>query len=37
MVHYITAHEANEILQKATDFYAFIEAWIESKFRSLKR
>jgi hypothetical protein len=35
--HVATETEANEILQKATDFYAFIEAWIESKFRSLKR
>ena len=35
--HVATETEANEILQKATDFYAFTEAWIESKFRSLKR
>lgn len=35
--HVATDTEAEEILRKATDFYEFVEAWIDSKFANLKR
>lgn len=35
--HVATDTEAEEILQKATEFYALIEAWINSKFPGLTR
>ena len=35
--HVATETEAKEILDKATEFYEFVEAWIDSKFPNLKR
>jgi hypothetical protein len=35
--HVATDSEADEIVNKAREFYDFVEAWIESKFPSLKR
>ena len=35
--HVATDTEAKEILQKATEFYALIEAWINSKFPAFTR
>lgn len=32
-----TETEANEILEKATDFYELVEDWIDSKYPNLKR
>ena len=32
-----TETEAKEIVEKATEFYEFVEAWIDSKFPNLKR
>ena len=32
-----TETEAKEILEKAAEFYGFVEKWIDSKFRDLKR
>ena len=35
--HVATETEAKEILEKATEFYEFVEAWIDAKLPSLKR
>jgi len=35
--HVATDTEAKEILEKATEFYEFVEAWIGSKFQALRR
>ena len=35
--HVATDTEAKEILEKATEFYEFVERWIDSKFQNLKR
>jgi hypothetical protein len=35
--HVATETEANEIVEKATEFGEFVEAWIHAKFPSLKR
>ena len=35
--HVATETEAKEIVEKATEFYEFVEAWIDSKFPNLKR
>jgi glycine/D-amino acid oxidase-like deaminating enzyme len=35
--HVATETEANEIVKNATEFYELVEAWIDSKFPSLKR
>jgi len=35
--HVATDTEAKEILEKATEFYDVVEAWIDAKFPSLKR
>jgi len=35
--HVATETEAQEILEKAAEFYAFVEAWIGSRFTQLKR
>jgi len=35
--HVATGSEANEIVQQATDFYEFVEAWIDASFPSLRR
>ena len=35
--HVATETEAQEILEKATEFRGFVEAWIDSKFPALKR
>ena len=32
-----TDTETEEIVEKATEFYEFVEAWIDSKFANLKR
>ena len=32
-----TESEANEIVQQATDFYEFVEAWIDASFPNLRR
>jgi uncharacterized protein (UPF0332 family) len=32
-----TETEAKEILKKATEFYEFVEAWVDAKLPSLKR
>ena len=32
-----TETEAREILEKATEFYGFVEAWIDSKVPNLQR
>lgn len=35
--HVATETEANEIVEKATEFREFVDAWIDSKFPNLKR
>ena len=35
--HVATETEANEIVEKATEFGEFVEAWIHAKFPNLKR
>jgi hypothetical protein len=35
--HVATETEANEILEKASEFHEVVEEWIGSKFRNLKR
>lgn len=35
--HVATETEAKEILEKAKEFYEFVEGWIGSKFSNLKR
>ena len=35
--HVATDTEAKETVEKATEFYEFVEGWIESKFPNLKR
>ena len=35
--HVATETEATEIVEKATEFHEFVEAWIDSKFSNLKR
>ena len=35
--HVATESEANEIVRQATDFYEFIEVWIDASFPSLRR
>jgi hypothetical protein len=35
--HVATESEANEIVQQATDFYEFVEAWIDASFPGLRR
>jgi hypothetical protein len=35
--HVATETEAREIVEKATEFGEFVEAWIQSKFPNLKR
>ncbi len=35
--HVATDTEAKEIVDQATEFYAFVEAWIAAKFERLKR
>ena len=35
--HVATDTEAKEILEKATEFHEFVEAWIGSKFQALRR
>ena len=35
--HVATETEADEIVKNATEFYELVEAWIDSKFPSLKR
>ena len=35
--HVATDSEANEIVQQATDFYEFVEAWIDSTFPNMRR
>jgi hypothetical protein len=35
--HVATETEAKEVLDKATEFYEFVEAWIDAKLPSLKR
>ena len=35
--HVATQTEAKEIVEKATEFYEFVERWIESKFANLTR
>ncbi len=35
--HVATETEAKEIVEKATEFYEFVEEWIDSKFPNLKR
>lgn len=35
--HVATETEAQEILEKATEFHGFVEAWIDSKFPNLQR
>jgi uncharacterized protein (UPF0332 family) len=32
-----TESEANEIVQQATEFYEFVEAWIDSTFPNMRR
>jgi len=35
--HVATESEANEIVRQATDFYEFVEAWIDASFPRLRR
>jgi uncharacterized protein (UPF0332 family) len=35
--HVATETEAQEVIQKATEFHEFVEAWIDSKFTNLRR
>jgi len=35
--HVATESEANEIVQQVTEFYEFVEAWIDSTFPTLRR
>ena len=35
--HVATESEADEIVNKAREFHNIVEAWIETKFQSLKR
>ena len=35
--HVATETEATEIVAKATEFWEFVEAWIDSKFPNVKR
>lgn len=35
--HVATETEAREIVEKATEFYEYVERWIDSKFPKLKR
>ncbi len=35
--HVATESEASQIVQKAAEFYEFVEAWIESSFPNLQR
>jgi hypothetical protein len=35
--HVATETEAKEIVQQATEFYEFVEAWIDARFGHLKR
>jgi glycine/D-amino acid oxidase-like deaminating enzyme len=35
--HVATETEADELVKNATEFYELVEAWIDSKFPSLKR
>jgi hypothetical protein len=35
--HVATESEANEIVQQATEFHAFVEAWIDAIFPNLRR
>jgi len=35
--HVATETEAKEIVEKASEFYAFVEAWIEARFKTLGR
>ncbi len=35
--HVATETEAKEIVQQATEFYEFVEAWIDVRFANLKR
>ena len=35
--HVATETEAQEILEKATEFHGFVEAWIESNYSNLRR
>jgi len=35
--HVATETEAQEILEKATEFHGFVEAWIDSKYSNLRR
>jgi len=35
--HVATETEAREITEKATEFYEFVETWIDSNFPTLKR
>lgn len=34
--HVATETEAKEIVEKSSEFHAFVEAWIEARFKSLK-
>jgi hypothetical protein len=35
--HVATETEAKEIVRQATEFYEFVEAWIDARFGNLKR
>ena len=35
--HVATETEAKEIVEQATEFYRFVEAWVDSTFQNLKR
>ena len=35
--HVATETEAKEILEKAKEFYEFVEAWVDARFPNLKR
>ena len=35
--HVATETEAQEILEKATEFHGFVEAWIDSNYSNLRR
>ena len=35
--HVATESEANEIVQQATEFHGFVEAWIDASFPSMRR
>ena len=35
--HVATETEAKEIVEKAKEFYKFVEGWIDSKFHNVKR